>query len=320
MVQENIGVSRFPASVTGHKSNVGQGQLDLKIDCQAEVRGIGMGVLNDGTPFLTQRGLATLCGVENAHIGTIGTQWDEDVQKPRISKIRDLISARGELPSKPFFEIADGSKRMFAYPEAVCSAVLEYYAFDAGINCQGEALANFRKLAGRALREFIYATVGYDPNKNVADEWKPFHDRVSLTYNAAPEGYFSIFRESAEIAVTMGHAGIHPNSSVIPDISIGLAWGSFWSERGLAGQYGERRQYRHNYPAYFPQAASNPQHPWCYPDAALPAFRKWLRGEYISAGRFSSYVQSQVKRGQLPASTAHAALSHYGQAISAAAG
>jgi hypothetical protein len=28
-----------------------------------------MGVLKDGTPLLNQRGLARLCGIENAHIG-----------------------------------------------------------------------------------------------------------------------------------------------------------------------------------------------------------------------------------------------------------
>lgn len=36
----------------------GQGTLDLQIQKQIEIDGIGMGVLNDGTPFLTGRGLA----------------------------------------------------------------------------------------------------------------------------------------------------------------------------------------------------------------------------------------------------------------------
>src|SRR6478736_1321243 len=37
-----------------------QGVLDLGIYPQTEMRGFGMGVLSDGTPFLTQRGLACL--------------------------------------------------------------------------------------------------------------------------------------------------------------------------------------------------------------------------------------------------------------------
>ena len=39
-----------------------QGILDLQIDKQAEIEGIGMVVLRDGTPYLNQRGLAALCG------------------------------------------------------------------------------------------------------------------------------------------------------------------------------------------------------------------------------------------------------------------
>jgi len=37
--------------------------MDLSIKHQIEIDGVGMGVLPDGTPFLTERGLARLCGV-----------------------------------------------------------------------------------------------------------------------------------------------------------------------------------------------------------------------------------------------------------------
>lgn len=61
-----------------------QGVLDLGIEKDTEINGIGMGVLSDGTPYLNQRGLAALCGVQNAHIGTISAQWDDADPKPRI--------------------------------------------------------------------------------------------------------------------------------------------------------------------------------------------------------------------------------------------
>ena len=35
-----------------------QFDMDLGIDMETEVQGIGMGVLSDGTPYLNQRGLA----------------------------------------------------------------------------------------------------------------------------------------------------------------------------------------------------------------------------------------------------------------------
>jgi hypothetical protein len=77
-----------------------------------------------------------------------------------------------------------------AYPDGVCLAILEYYAFEAGINRKDEALMNFRLLAGKALRDFIYTQVGYDPENHVPTQWKQFHDRMSLVYNAVPAGYF----------------------------------------------------------------------------------------------------------------------------------
>src|ERR1700722_2004326 len=71
------------------------GQLSLDIAKDTEVSGIGMGVLSDGTPYLNQRGLATLCGVQNAHIGTISSQWFEADQKPRITAIKEILRKIG---------------------------------------------------------------------------------------------------------------------------------------------------------------------------------------------------------------------------------
>lgn len=45
-----------------------QGVLNLEIEKDVDFGGIGMGVLSDGTPYLNQRGLAVLCGVQNAHM------------------------------------------------------------------------------------------------------------------------------------------------------------------------------------------------------------------------------------------------------------
>jgi len=43
--------------ITGRQSD-----FDFGIEKEAEISGIGMGVLSDGTPYLNQRGLAALCG------------------------------------------------------------------------------------------------------------------------------------------------------------------------------------------------------------------------------------------------------------------
>ena len=270
-----------------------------------------MGVLSDGTPFLTQRGLARLCGVENAHIGSLSTGWLDSPQKPRISKIKDLVERRAQVPAFAHIEVRDGGTAIYAYPDTVCLAVLEYYAFEAGANKQQQAQDNFRILAGKALQDFIYAQVGYDPDNNVPLPWKQFHDRVSLTYNAVPRGYFGVFKEIADMIVTLGQAGLHIDHTFVPDISVGTCWATHWIAQALETRFGPRQTYQHNYPNYFPQAQSNPQAPWCYPEAALGEFRRWFRDTYIGAGKFQGYIAGKVKQRQLPASFAQLALAAY---------
>ena len=99
----SIEIKHLPAKPGKKEINPRQGCLDLQVDCETEIQGIGMGVLSDGTPFLTQRGLARLCGVQNAHIGTISLDWNEERQKPRISAIKDLLAKHGETLDCPPF-------------------------------------------------------------------------------------------------------------------------------------------------------------------------------------------------------------------------
>lgn len=68
---------------------------------------------------------------------------------------------------------------------------------------------------------------------------------------------------------------------MILDISVGCRWGKHWREK-LEVKYGPRRYFDHNYPNYFPQAWWNPQAPACYPEDALPEFRRWLWTTYTT--------------------------------------
>ena len=284
--------------------------LDLGIEKQIEIDGVGMGVLSDGTPFLTGRGLARLAGVVHKAVQDIATEWVSD-EFPRTKKIREILQSHGDPCESPYIEIKQRSGSFYAYPDTVCIAVLEYYAFDAGPNIKEEAKRNYRLLAGKALREFIYTQVGYDPNKNVPDRWRQFHDRVSLTYNSVPKGYFGIFKEIADMIVTLGQSGLHIDSNFVPDISVGQAWAKHWCSSNLEQRFGERTRFEHNYPSYFPQAASNPQEPWCYPEAALGEFRRWFREDYIGAGKFQRYLEAKVKERALPVSFAQLAVAAY---------
>ncbi len=68
--------------------------LDLGIERQIEIDGIGMGVLSDGTPFLTGRGLARLCGVLEALTPTEERSLDRAIDWWRETYVGGAARAR----------------------------------------------------------------------------------------------------------------------------------------------------------------------------------------------------------------------------------
>ncbi len=118
-----------------------------------------MGVLSDGTAYLTGRGLARMCGIDQKGIVDLTAQWDDPL--PRELKIRENLRQQGFGSQKPYLAINVSGTTHYAFPDTVCMAVLEYYAFDAGKNAKPQALKNYRLLARRSFRDFIYAQVGY---------------------------------------------------------------------------------------------------------------------------------------------------------------
>lgn len=285
-----------PFSMAGIRIDDDQGTLPLG-PLQVDRHGpAGMGVLSDGTPFLTQRGLADLCGVENAHIGTISRDWNLDL--PRIKTIKRLLSENGVEVSSPHIPVQDGRRTVFAYPAEVCSAIIEYFAFEAPLK-QPEAVKWIRRLVNKSLRDFIYQAVGFQPDAVVPLVWQQFQDRVILNHDSVPLGYFSIWKELADLIVTLIRAGANVGPEFVPDISVGAHWAKHWADNELAEKFGERRRYEHNYPHYFPQAESNPQEPNCYPNAALAEFRRWMHEAYL-VDKLPKYLKDSERRGKLP--------------------
>lgn len=137
--------------------------------------------------------------------------------------------------------------------------------------------------------------------------WQQFRDRVSLVHNSVPDGYFCIFHETASIYATIIQQGGNPGTRMILDISAGSHWGTHWRDNNLAEQFGPPLKFNHHFPMYFPQALSNPQRPWCYPDAALPEFRRWLKAIYEPV-KLPAYLNDQVRMGKLAANDANGVL------------
>jgi hypothetical protein len=271
-------------------------QLTLpKVEIERSVNGLEMGVLSNGTSYLNGRSLARICGVAASAIIHQANRWSSGDRDHRLAQLMASAGVSGDL----FIPIEREGKINHAYPDHICMVFLEYYAFEARTP-NVDALRNFRLLARAGLRAFVYNALGYSPT-GVPDQWRQFHDRVSLV--SAPVGYFSIFKESSDFVVAAIRGGLTVDEKTVPDISIGLTWAKHWTDNELERQYGERRKFEHNYPEYFPQAASNPQPMWVYPVSSLPAFRVWLQTTYV-AQKLPNYLDGKVRKGILPASVA----------------
>ena len=273
------------------------GQRPLFPVKEVEFDGVAMGVLSDGTPYLHLRGLAKLCGIDSGMLSRLVGSWSEERSKPRGTRIAELLGEQGFSGDALHLMTMGPTGETPAYTDAVCMALLEYYAFDAKQTNPEVAQRNYRLLARKSFRTFIYDGCGYNPDAHIPESWRTFHERILLN-DQMPLGYFSIFREIADLVVHMIKGGCKLDDHTVPDGSVGMVWSNYWNKEGLARTYGERTKYPHNFPDWFPQAAANPVGAWIYPVEALGAFRRWLYQEYLAQdGSFQKYLGSKVKQG-----------------------
>jgi hypothetical protein len=225
-------------------------------------------------------------------------------------QITKLLHANNYFEEELFIRGEFGGREITAFTEPVCMAFLEYFAF-VSEEPREQAINAFRTLARSKFREFIYDAVGYSPEIKVLDSWKHFHDRTDLTMDVTPFGYFGVFREIAIMIVPMIRTGIMVSDRVVPDISVGKAWSSYWEENKLSAKFGDRRKYEHEYPDYYPQSKSNPQPSFCYPNSSLGVFREWLQQNYI-ATKFPKYLLGQTNKGSIAYDVANKAAQAFG--------
>lgn len=272
-----------------------QGEMVLFPVKEVEVNGVQMGVLNDGTPFLSLRGLARLCGVDHTTLLPLTTNWENEKNKPRGKKINELLRENGFNGDVLYSVVGGGAfGDTHAYPDAVCMSILEYYAFDATQADSTTARTNFRLLARQTLRDFIYRSVGIDPRNPVSGAWKCFQERIILN-DKIPAGFFSVFREMVDITVPLINAGFELGPRTVPDISVGIRWSNHWKKNNLGERFGDVQKHPHVYPEWFPQNKAGPVPANIYPEDALGEFRRWLREEYVPKG-FKEYLADKVQQ------------------------
>ena len=273
----------------GLKATPKQIVLDLGVEVQRDVNGIEMGVLENGIPFLTQRGLALATGAPRSALHEISQEWvehfdDQVITKDRISFIKEYLFRQGYTDRSLYIEVTRDGQPHYAYPDVVCMAILEYYAFESRSPSQ-QAKDTYRAFAALGLRRFIYESLNYTPG----DKWQYHHERVSLLHNKAPMGFFIVLHEVTGLIVDLINADLTVNDKTIPDISVGQMWAKHWKDHNYSTVYGDRVACEHNYPARYPQARSNPQEANAYPNHALPEFRRWFRYDYLVT-KFPEYI------------------------------
>lgn len=276
-----------------------QQQLELATVNHATINDLEMGILEDGTPYLSGRALAKLCDVGPGVILTWLTQYDPNAASGRDAWLRERLRDLGHDATRMSTPTSHGNVPVSAVPDVVCMAVLEYYAFESRSE-KNKALDNYRRLARASLRALIYRSLGYDAD-GVPVSWRQFHDRIQL--HTAPPGYFTVFGGLAPMLLTAMQNGLVVDSQTVPDISVGRSWSDYWKNNELGKKYGERVQADHLYPLYFPQAVSNPQTIHAYPEDAQGRFNRWLREEYLP-NRFPRYLLAKVKQGLIASESA----------------
>ncbi|RVD62434.1 hypothetical protein EN751_41895, partial [Mesorhizobium sp. M4A.F.Ca.ET.029.04.2.1] len=99
------------------------------------MNGIEMGVLENGMAYLTQRGLSAICGAARSTIQEITKEWEDnfglDLQRGRSLYFSEYLRQAGYDEPTLYMEIQHNGTTHYAYPEVVCMAFIEFFAFEA---------------------------------------------------------------------------------------------------------------------------------------------------------------------------------------------
>ena len=70
--------------------------LPLTVDREIEIDGIGMGVLSDGTAYLTGRGLSRMCGIDQRVVFEMTNGWLQGQKNSRVRFQTETLPAGHE--------------------------------------------------------------------------------------------------------------------------------------------------------------------------------------------------------------------------------
>ncbi len=248
---------------------------------------IDVGILPDGTPFMSGRELARACGISNSTLVGWGETTPQIGDRHRAGKLANLLATYRYQGDRLFVPIPDGTKfggraNVSAYPYQVCLAFLDYYAFEAN---KEDARNSLRLLSEKQLPQFICAAVEAPLQKAAPQPpIKPLDDpfRRRPLRNGIPIGYFEVGQVLADEQMS---SLLTPELRTALLTNIDKAWNRYWNIQQLSQQYGDRFA--------MPQ---RPLNDWArirqyvYPSVALATFKDWLALHYLP-DRYPSYWQ-----------------------------
>ena len=111
-----ISVKALPAKNplnSGSPSN----QYNLFVDKEKERDGVGMGVLCDGTAFLTGMVLGRLCGCGDHRVSELGPNWGDKVStNGMVESVKKILRDAGvPLGDAPYVRVSHNGNVLHAY-------------------------------------------------------------------------------------------------------------------------------------------------------------------------------------------------------------
>jgi hypothetical protein len=276
----------------------------LEVIKSIEVSGfpIEVGILQDGTPFLSGRGLAKACGISNSTLVGWGEFTPQLEDKYRAGKMAALLATYGYGGDRLFVRIPDGTQfggraNVSAYPYQVCMAFLDYYAFEANKEAARHSL---RLLSEKQLPQFIYDAIGLQPPKAIQPPSDPVResgcDRPPPPWenrplrDGIPVGYFTVAQLAAGEWGRSRPIGLTVESAIVSPLNLDRAWSRHWHVHKLWEQHGQRFQLPTPETEYGP-----PLPTYIYPTSALDDFQQWFNWKYLPE-RFPSYLQRKMQQ------------------------
>lgn len=230
----------------------------------------------DGVSGMTVSALADFCSTSQPSVVSV-----------LLTRIQSSDPVSNDLPDclKPFAGkdlrlVSNDLQGRLIVPDDACSAIAEYYAFEARQYAGKQvATANYRSMAKAGMRIYIWVRTGYIPpilRDSLKAHTSNYIQRLENTYDhVIADHLWSVFREGAEVLLLVEKKMRVPVDKMdLCDGSIGTRWSDYRKTQDWATSPAE--SYTHVF-----RDQREKQYPKAYQLTELQYFRKWVREIYI---------------------------------------